>query len=76
MSRLLWLSLAALAGAASASDPAPPVSASPAGGPPVPDSLPIRFEHAHGTASARWYPTSPGTRQRKRRKAQRQRGAR
>lgn len=67
MSRLLWLTVAALAGAAGPAEPPPPDSASPASGPPVLDSLPIRFERAHGTASARWYPTKPGTRQRKRR---------
>jgi len=68
--------LSLIAPAASASTgPAPSVSDPSAPASPRPDpGLPIRFEHVHGTASARLYSSSPGSRQRKRRKAQRQGG--
>ena len=45
MSRLLWLTVAALAGAAGPAEPPPPDSASPASGPPVLDSLPRLDRH-------------------------------
>lgn len=73
MRSVFALSLIALAGAASSSPPAVADPSDPAGPRPDP-GLPIRFEHAHGTASARWYGSTPGSRQRKRRKAGRQKG--
>jgi len=74
MRSVFALSVLALAACASA-DAAPSVTdpSDPAGPRPDP-GLPIRFERAHGTASARMYSNSPGSRQRKRRKAQRQGG--
>lgn len=68
------LSLLALASVGPETAPAATVT-DPTGPRPDP-GLPIRFEHAHGTASARMYSSSPGSRQRKRRKAQRQGGGR
>lgn len=74
MRSVFALSLLALA-ASTSTGPAPSISdpSDPAGPRPDP-GLPIRFERAHGTASARMYSSSPGSRQRKRRKAQRQGG--
>lgn len=69
------LSVALLAGL-SAADHGPSVVIDP-GDPtgPRPDpGLPIRFKRAHGTASADHYASSPGSRQRKRRKKARQGG--
>lgn len=67
------LSIAMLAGLSSSSGSAVADPVNPTGPRPDP-GLPIRFKHAHGTASEGWYGSTPGSRQRKRRKAARQGG--
>lgn len=70
---LSLVTLACVAGMGETSGPVTVQDSSPGSTPRVPDMLPIRFERAHGTASASHYAVKPGTRQRKRRKAARQR---
>lgn len=67
------LSILALAAGVQPSAPSVADPVDPTGPRPDP-GLPIRFKHAHGTASEGWYGSTPGSRQRKRRKAARQQG--
>ncbi len=72
-SRFSLLSIAMLASLAPSAGPSVGDPSDPTGPRPDP-GLPIRFKYAHGTASSQAYASTPGSRQRKRRKAARQGG--